>query len=96
MQERGGDEMVRRYFLEVSGSILPQSVHNLCQLLEATQHGEFTAHMTNLEPSGAFNAGWEHRGSTVDDHSSLLHQTPLGNKTGMKELKFEDSGYSWH
>ena len=93
MQERGGDNMVRRYFLEVSGPILPQSVHNLCQLFETTQHGEFTAHMTNVDPSGAFNAGWEHGGSTVEDHSSLL---PLGNKTGIKELKFEDSGYSWH
>lgn len=93
-QELGNDEMVRRYYLELSGPVLPQTIHNLCQLLQKTQHGQFTISMTDVDCSGAFNADWAHgEGTTTAD--SYLNQKPLGQKNGLKEIKCEDYNYTW-
>ena len=93
-QELATDEMVRRYYLELSGPVLPQTIHSLCQLLQRTQHGQFTVSMTTVDSSGAFNADCAHEeGRTIAD--PYLNQKPLGQKDGLKEIKCEDYHYTW-
>ena len=96
VQEQGEDQMVRRYYLDIAGPILPQNLHNLCCVLRTTQHGQFTAHPNNVESTGAFNATTDRDQDTAGPFGSesYLQKKPLGQKTGLREIACEGCHYT--
>lgn len=98
IQELSEGQMVRRFFLELSGPILPRNLHTLFGLFQKTQHGQFTAHMNNTDTTGAFNGGTEHKvadAATSQSTESYLLQRPLGQKHGLREMVCEGHHFTW-
>lgn len=95
VQELSEGHMVRRYYLELSGPILPQNLHVLSSLFPKTQHGEFTAHMTNVEATGAFNGKIEQNADAALTPDSYVQKPPLGQKYGLRELVCENHHFTW-
>ena len=95
MRELSEGEMVQRFYLELTGPVLPMNLHKLCRLFLKTQHGQFTAHFTNVDSTGAFNGGSCSSRDSERLLDSYLHRPPLGTKHGLKELVCENHSITW-
>ena len=90
--------MVQRYYIEISGPILPLNLHTLSRLFCKTQHGHFTASMNNVDGTGAFNASIPtgHRAENAQTLTEpYLQNEPLGQKHGLKKLTCEGHNITW-
>ncbi|CAI7996242.1 Protein downstream neighbor of son homolog [Geodia barretti] len=96
VKELSEGQMVQRFFLEITGPVLPTNLHKLCRLFHRTQHGQFTAHFTNVDTTGAFN-GRESSGDNDSEErlASYLHRAPLGQKHGLNKLMCENCSIVW-
>lgn len=95
VQELSEGQMVRRFYLELTGPILPQNFHTLSGLFQKTQHGQFTAHATNIDATGAFNGRTEQTTDTDTRPESYIQKRPLGQKYGLREIACENYHFTW-
>ena len=97
VQELSEGQMIRKFYLEVSGPILPRNLYTLSSLFRKTQHGQSTGRMSNVDTTGAFNGATEHKVEAATDRliDSYLHKPPLGQKYGLKELVCENHHFTW-
>lgn len=99
VQELNEGKMVRRFYLELSGPILPRNLYTLSNLFCKTQHGQFSAHMNNVEVTGAFNGKTEHNVETEIEiselHEPYLQMRSLGQKHGLRQLTCDTYDFTW-
>ncbi|XP_038657553.1 protein downstream neighbor of son homolog [Scyliorhinus canicula] len=101
--------MIESHSLEITGPIMPHSLHSLTLMLKSAQKGRFTASLLTHEPTSVFNVALkmehhENKDLPSDELSnSGLHpetlnqlmQQPTFGKSSMKHLEMNDYKYSW-
>ncbi|XP_067897210.1 protein downstream neighbor of son homolog isoform X4 [Heterodontus francisci] len=101
--------MKESHSLEITGPIMPHSLHSLTLMLKSAQKGTFTASLHTHEPTSVFNVALkmeqhENKDLSSDELSnSGLHpetlnqlmQQPTFGKSSMKHLEMNDYKYTW-
>ncbi|XP_041066954.1 protein downstream neighbor of son homolog [Carcharodon carcharias] len=101
--------MMESHSLEITGPIMPHSLHSLTLMLKSAQKGRFTASFLTHEPTSVFNVALkmeqhENKDLSSDELSnSGLHpetlnqlmQQPTFGKSSMKHLEMNDYKYTW-
>ncbi|XP_040279083.1 protein downstream neighbor of Son [Bufo bufo] len=96
-----------QFSLEITGPVMPHTVHFLTLLLKAAQRGSFSASLYTHEPTTVFNTSiHSQNGKEIDStelancglHSQTLEQftqlSTLG-KSSLRHLELNDYKYSW-
>ncbi|XP_067849329.1 protein downstream neighbor of son homolog isoform X2 [Heptranchias perlo] len=95
--------------LEITGPIMPHSLHSLTLMLKSAQKGTFTASLHSHEPTSVFNVALnmeqhENKDLASDNLSNSglqpatlnqLMQHPTFGKSSMKHLEMNDYKYTW-
>ncbi|XP_078416340.1 protein downstream neighbor of son homolog [Cetorhinus maximus] len=101
--------MMESHSLEITGPIMPHSLHSLTLMLKSAQKGRFTASLLTHEPTSVFNVALkmeqhENKDLSSDELSnSGLHpetlnqlmQQPTFGKSSMRHLEMNDYKYTW-
>ena len=95
------------YTLEVTGAIMPNTVHSLCQLFQHTQEGDFSVSFSVHDSTTPFNAieGKDATQRNVEENAEtfglnkailteFLKDNDLG-KRAMREIVSHDNLYTW-
>uniref|UniRef100_UPI00398F0C9F protein downstream neighbor of son homolog n=1 Tax=Pristiophorus japonicus TaxID=55135 RepID=UPI00398F0C9F len=101
--------MKESHSLELTGPIMPHSLHSLTLMLKSAQRGTFTASLHTHEPTSVFNVALkmeqhENKDRFSDElcnsglHPETLNQLiqqPTFGKSSMKHLEMNDYKYTW-
>ncbi|XP_078088918.1 protein downstream neighbor of son homolog [Mustelus asterias] len=101
--------MMESHSLEISGPIMPHSLHSLTLMLKSAQKGKFSASLLTHEPTSVFNVALKMEQHENKDLSSdelcnsglhpetlnQLKQQPTFGKSSLKHLEMNDYKYSW-
>ncbi|XP_048458950.1 protein downstream neighbor of Son isoform X2 [Rhincodon typus] len=101
--------MMDSHSLEITGPIMPHSLHSLTLMLKSAQKGRFTASLLAHEPTSVLNVALkmeqhENKDLSSDElRNSGLHpetlnqlmQKPTFGKSSLKHLEMNDYRYSW-
>jgi len=103
VQEHIGGRLVQLHAVDISGPILPQTLHSFSTLFQKTQHGNFKVYMNCIESTGSFNAALTSLSSPPSPHAQrfscsvyrCLNSKLLPQKSGLRELACKNSVYTW-
>ncbi|XP_048396803.1 protein downstream neighbor of Son [Stegostoma tigrinum] len=101
--------MMDSHSLEITGPIMPHSLHSLTLMLKSAQKGRFTASLLSHEPTSVLNVALkmeqhENKDLSSDElRNSGLHpetlnqlmQKPIFGKSSLKHLEMNDYKYTW-
>ncbi|XP_060689729.1 protein downstream neighbor of son homolog isoform X1 [Hemiscyllium ocellatum] len=101
--------MMDSHSLEITGPIMPHSLHSLTLMLKSAQKGRFTASLLAHEPTSVFNVALkmeqqENKELSSDElRNSGLHpetlnqlmQKPTFGKSSLKHLEMNEYTYTW-
>ncbi|XP_051870355.1 protein downstream neighbor of son homolog [Pristis pectinata] len=101
--------MKESHSLEITGPIMPHTLHSLTLMLKSAQKGNFTASFHSHEPTSVFNVALKlehHEGKDCSSgelsnyglHPETLNQLmkqPTIGKSSMKHLEMKDYKYTW-
>uniref|UniRef100_H3AE63 DNA replication fork stabilization factor DONSON n=1 Tax=Latimeria chalumnae TaxID=7897 RepID=H3AE63_LATCH len=109
VKSRSGSGFKERYSLEITGPIMPHSVHSLTTLLKSAQRGAFSGVLYAHEPTAVFNTDaraekvlnketvrkdLENCGLHQDTLKQLIQTAVLG-KSVIRQLNMSDYRYTW-
>nr|XP_014342046.1 PREDICTED: protein downstream neighbor of Son [Latimeria chalumnae] len=105
VKSRSGSGFKERYSLEITGPIMPHSVHSLTTLLKSAQRGAFSGVLYAHEPTAVFNTDARAEKETVrkdlencglhQDTLKQLIQTAVLGKSVIRQLNMSDYRYTW-
>ncbi|XP_069800809.1 protein downstream neighbor of Son [Dendropsophus ebraccatus] len=96
-----------QFSLEITGPVMPHTVHSLTLLLKAAQRGSFSASLYTHEPTTVFNTAIHPQNSKESDGAELancgLHPQTLEQftqvstlgKSSLRQLELSDYKYTW-
>ncbi|XP_078264899.1 protein downstream neighbor of Son [Rhinoraja longicauda] len=101
--------MKESHSLEITGPIMPHTIHSLTLMLKSAQRGNFTANFRTHEPTSVFNVPLKLEHQEDKDHSSgelsnyglhpetltQLVQQPTIGKSSIKHIEMNNYKYTW-
>ncbi|KAM4700732.1 protein downstream neighbor of Son isoform 2-T2 [Discoglossus pictus] len=96
-----------QFSLEITGPIMPHSLHSLTVLLSAAQRGSFSAGLYTHEPTAVLNTASNQQNSKEPDSTNLVNcgihpltltqltQFPVLGKSSIRQLEMTDYKYTW-
>lgn len=101
--------MKESHSLEITGPIMPHTIHSLTLMLKSAQKGNFAANFHTHEPTSVFNIPLKLEHQEDKDHSSgelsnyglhpetltQLMQQPTIGKSSIKHIEMDNYKYTW-
>uniref|UniRef100_A0A4W3J7M4 DNA replication fork stabilization factor DONSON n=1 Tax=Callorhinchus milii TaxID=7868 RepID=A0A4W3J7M4_CALMI len=109
IRTRNASGMKDSYSLEITGPIMPNSLHALTLMLKSAQRGKFTANLYTHEPTSVFNVDLKLQQCKSKEllskelSNSGLHpatleklmEQPVFGKSSIRHLEMNDYRYGW-